>query len=214
IMKKLTIILIALILSACDQEFLDVKPNASLLVPEKAWELQALLDKYTIINGDGFISQIASDDQYTSSSVLQSAAAAERNAYLWEEFDDNGNFDWNYAYANVFTANIVLEGLDKLQDLPTEEMNTIRGHALFLRGISFFNLAQVFCDAYDDANAENLLGLPLKLNSDIHEKYTRASLKDTYQQIISDILEASELLPLKGMLCTRPSKPAALTLLA
>jgi starch-binding outer membrane protein, SusD/RagB family len=56
--------------------------------------------------------------------------------------------------------------------------------------------------------------IPLKLSADIGEKIERASLSQTYDQILADLKTAALLLPLSQPVKTRPSKPAAYAMLA
>jgi hypothetical protein len=54
----------------------------------------------------------------------------------------------------------------------------------------------------------------LRLVADINEHISRATVDQTYQQIISDLTYAAQLLPVTPLYKTRPSKPAAYALLA
>src|SRR5690606_4378892 len=54
----------------------------------------------------------------------------------------------------------------------------------------------------------------LRTDADISVPSTRATVKETYDRIIEDLLEALPMLPLKPLYKTRPSKPAAFALLA
>ena len=217
-MKKLIIpILMAVLMSSCDKEFLEKKPDLSLMVPAKTFELQALLDNDAKMNVAPAIGEIASDDFYTTGPGLQTLSLSEeRNSYLWmkDVFETESVADWNVPYVQVFYSNVVLDGLDALKDSKAEELNTIRGHALFCRALAFYNLAQLFCAPYNEADAARLPGIPLKLSPNIHEKYSRGSVKQVYEQIIMDLGNSVDLLPLQAKLKTRPSKAAALALLA
>lgn len=217
-MKKIiSIVLLSLVLTSCDKEFLEKKPNAALLVPQKPVELQALLDNDTRMNVTPPIGLIAADDYYTTPAGLQTLTLSEeRNSYLWlkDVFENESVEDWNNPYIQVFYANVVLDRLNEIEDTGSEELQTIRGHALFCRAFAFYNLTQIFCKPYESAQANVVPGIPIKLSSNIHEKYTRGTLKLTYDQIVSDLKQAADLLPLQAKLKTRPSKAAALSLMA
>src|SRR5690606_12548664 len=73
---------------------------------------------------------------------------------------------------------------------------------------------QVFCKAYDPATASVDLGLPLRLETDVSTKVGRATVDETYRQVIGDLVRAADLLPQTSVNKMRPSKPAALALLA
>jgi hypothetical protein len=75
-------------------------------------------------------------------------------------------------------------------------------------------LAWNYSKAYDEATSNNDLGIALRLTSDINEKSVRASVEQTYQQIILDAKAAADFLPDQSIHSLRPSKIAAYGLLA
>lgn len=78
-----------------------------------------------------------------------------------------------------------------------------------------YHLAQIFCKPYIvNGSNESLLGLPLRLNTNLEVKLTRSSLSETYGQILKDLLEAEELLPDTSISDRFPSKAANEGLLA
>lgn len=209
-------------LEACDrQEFLDEKPQTSLLVPTTLADFQKLLDNVDM-NVSGILGEVSSDDYYLKDlETWESLSLPGRNAYIWAkdlyEGKENIN-DWNYPYEQILYANIVLEGLDKLgQDGEgTVDYERIKGWALFLRGHAYFNLVQHFAAPYDDNTAADLLGVPIRMEADVTVKSNRASLQQTYDRLLADLIEAERLLPDKapGVDRNRPYKPAANALLA
>jgi hypothetical protein len=58
------------------------------------------------------------------------------------------------------------------------------------------------------------LGLVLRLGINIDEQILRATVKQTYERIVTDLKEAADLLPLSQPFQTRPSKAAAYAALA
>lgn len=72
----------------------------------------------------------------------------------------------------------------------------------------------IWAQAYDHESAKTDLGLPLRLNTDFNERSKRATLKATYDQIISDLKTAVQMLPVKPHHPIRASKAAAFALLA
>lgn len=217
-MKRLLIIVLSCcVLCGCEKGFLEVKPKQELLVPSKLSDLQALLDNSAIMNVSPVLNLIADDDAYVTVEGLSTfLSAPERNLYLWKENPYEGAiiYDWRSLYQQIFYANVVLDHLKKISDQEeTQLYNQIKGSALFFRALGHYNLAQQFCKAYG-TNAENDLGIPIRLTSNINDSYDRGSLAQTYRQIISDFSAAKELLPSSNFYKSRPSKGAALALLA
>jgi len=209
---------------ACNKaEFLDKKPQTSLLVPTKLEDFEKLLDNYSVINVSGKLGEISSDNIYIENEQTWAALYTpdERNAYIWatDLFEGMGNInDWVFPYRQILYANIVLEGLAKITPVAATQADydRIKGWALFIRGHALFNLAQHFAPAYDKQNASGLLGLPIRLEADVTIPSKRVNLEETYRQILSDVLAATEYLPYKapGIDRNRPYKNAAQGLLS
>jgi len=128
----------------------------------------------------------------------------------------NGWSEWNDPYRQIETANIILEGLEKITpDQSTQtEWNDIKGSALFYRGKALFDLVQHFSKPYDPTTAVTDLGVSIRSTSDINVPTTRSTLKECYDQIIADLNQAVQLLRLTPSFKTDPSLPAAHGLLA
>ena len=209
-----------LIILSCKEDWLDAKPDQSLVVPSKLTDYRALLDNTNVFGryspgmGDG-----ATDQSYVTDQIFLSFDNMSRNIYIWADgdiSDGHVSSDWYVAYREIMNANVVLDGLEKLpiEEMQLKEKNTLRGEALFHRARVFYELAQVFCNPYDPSTANTDLGLPLKNTPDVNENPQRSSLEDTYRKILSELGEAYSLLPESSMYKTRPNKHAVTALLA
>ncbi|MBA2250386.1 MAG: RagB/SusD family nutrient uptake outer membrane protein [Chitinophagaceae bacterium] len=221
-MKFLIIISTVLLLLSCKKQdkWLGVKSSKADVVPSSLKDIQALLDNDGVMNsntpGIGFI---GTDNFYvTYTKWLAALNAQERNAYIWAPDIYNGEFgfDWRYAYQKVEYSNIVLELLQKIpQDSSNYPVwNNVKGSALYFRASALNDLAQIYAKPYNSSTADHDPGLPLRMSSDVNEKSVRATVKETYEHIISDLLSAIDLLPLNPVYQTRPSKVAVWGLLA
>lgn len=204
----------------CAKDFLEVKPNQKMVVPSTLKDFQALLDNTDKMNIQmPYLIETASDDFYLTYDRYSSISVKnERMAYIWEvnsNYTNNESHEWNNRYAQVFYANIVNENIAKLLNNSDKELlaSTLKGSALFYRSWAYWQLAQMFCKPYS-VSADKDLGLPLRLSADINNKTVRASLKQTYLQIISDLNESINYLPDLPTLVTRPSKAASYALLS
>jgi len=224
-MKKITWIALItgfVIAAGCGKkDFLDAPPASDLFIPTTLDDFQAILDKEIVINETLALGELASDNYYLPYTFWQGLNIKERNAYMWapDTYQGLGNVsDWNLPYQQVFYANVVLDGIDKVAvtDANLQRWKAIKGAAYFVRGYAFYNLAQVFAPVYDNATAANDLGIPLRLTPGVDEPSVRASVKDTYNQVLSDLAEANTLLPaaIPFNNRNRPSQPAAMALLA
>jgi starch-binding outer membrane protein, SusD/RagB family len=213
--------LMLFMLLSCRKEWLETKPDKSLVVPTTLEDLQGLLDNTSYVFNQGVpaLGQISCDDYYVSFENWQSLYSnIERNAYTWatDLYEGNAVTDWMMPYQQIFYANYVLENIGNIIPGATTmaAWNNVKGTALFCRGFAFYNLATIFAKPYAAATATTDLGIPLRLTADINATSVRASVETTYQQIIEDMQAAAALLPAEPLFKTRPSKPAAYAVLA
>lgn len=202
-----------LIFNSCD-DYLDVKPYNTLAHPSKLEDLRAILDnEITLTAGIPGHGEIASDDFYTGIDGLNYMLPYMQDAYLWKDNDSDGD-SWRAAYLIISIANVVLEGLERIEGGDLILRNQLEGEALFYRGWMYFNLAQVYCAPYSVLFPEDNLGLPLRMDSNVKIDLKRSTLKETYEQIFQDLYRAADLMSNKSEYITRPSKLVALAALA
>lgn len=206
-------------LFSCKKDFLEKKPDLSLVVPHTLNDLQLLLDNNLVMNTSPAISLIASDDFYTTDAAWQALSSAiQRNSYIWarEVYEGGAVGDWSSPYAQIFYANVVLAQLEKIELSPANKLSyeKVKGAALFYRAHAFYQLAQLFAPPYEPTTADQTLGIILRLDPDVNLRPARSTLKESYQQIISDLSAAEKLLPLQSAFKTQPSRWAAYGLLA
>ena len=220
-MKKIILaflLLYIVTLPACKDDFLEVKNNKKLIVPQKLGEIQALLDNEVMYTDAPYMAEVSSGDFWIEASRFQNITDVSKDSYLWKKniYTGNSDHDWIYKYKQVFYANTALEAIDGLSpnELNEHAAMETKANALFYRAWAFFALAQTFCDTYKKASAHTDLGIPLRLATSISEKSTRATIAQTYEQIISDLTLAIPNLPRVPISKTRPSKTAANALLA
>src|SRR5687768_236066 len=103
---------------------------------------------------------------------------------------------WRDGYNTINIANNVLSGVDKV--VPADK-DRVRGEALFIRGVSFFELVKLFALPYSAGNTSTNPGIPIVLTPTraiTDSSYvSRASVEATYAQIIADLTTAEPLVP-------------------
>ncbi len=220
-MKNIIIYTICVILLfGCKKQddWLDKKSNKSDIIPSTLEDFQALLDNTEVMNtGYPAIGIICADNSYVLDQIATSSGTIpERNAYKWATDIYEGSLvasDWTKPYKVIEYANVVIEGINRLKSTDTKLLE-VKGGALFFRAFAYYQLSQIFTKQYTESNASSDLGLPLKLNSDVNDLPDRSTLKETYDQILRDLIDAESLLPSKVTFKTRPSKIAAQGMLA
>ena len=112
--------------------------------------------------------------------------------YLWAE-ESYGL--WTAAYDAIARANNIITALDGFEEPGVEETDllAVEAEAKFIRAISYFDLARIFCPAYND-NANAAYGLPVVLVTELGEP-ARNTVPETYAQIVEDLEFAAANLP-------------------
>jgi gamma-glutamylcyclotransferase (GGCT)/AIG2-like uncharacterized protein YtfP len=216
-----TVLLLAAILCSCKQDFLEIKQNQSLVIPKTIADYQGLIDNLRIMNNDACneLGIIGSDEIGISDAIWAALSNIyQKNAYIWAKdvYEGNALEEWNNAYWRILYANTAADGAANIQPTASQQQdyNNLKGSALFHRAFNFYQLAQTFCKPYDPATASSDPGIPIRLEADINLKSDRGTVEKTYQQIITDLSSAAELLPQPALVKYRPCKAAAYAMLA
>ncbi len=213
-------VIAALFTISCEK-YLDKKVLDTQYIPETLEDLQALLDNNTVVNGRApILSELVADNFYVNDASFNAQLAIASGLpfsqnYIWEMEATPVNASWNSVYQGpIYYANIVLDHIDAVNTLGSSQYSVVKGSALFFRAFGFYSLSQLYCLPYRETSASSDPGIVLRMTSNISEPSERTSVKDTYDRIISDLLEAVELLPTESQYPTRPNKAAAYGLLA
>lgn len=188
-------VLMALAMTSCD-EYLDKLPDdrATLDTPDKITKLITTAYPETSII---LISEIMSDnvtDNGTKHGTLPQVDEMYRFKDITTESNDCPRNLWNGYYRAVATAN---QALEAIRDMGSpKSMDAQRGEAMLCRAFGMFQMANVFCMAYDPSKADSYLGLPYPLEPEqsVDTHYERGTLAELYKHISDDIEEALPLI--------------------
>lgn len=223
IKKNTTLLLILVIIlhSWGCEDFLDEKPDRSMVIPKTPEDLETLLNNANIVNKGPSVNEVAADDYYVTTedwvylfnrSTSVQAYYGECLSYIWDARAMHESWSDTYSIP-IYYSNVVLDVLAKESWPDSDRIRQIKGSALFYRAFAFERLAQVYAKPYSSAG-EGDLGIVLRTTADISEKPVRSTVKETYQLIIRDLESAAELLPAASEYPTHPTKAAALGELA
>lgn len=209
--------MLSITLCSCKKEWLDIKPDKGLSVPETLNDFQAILDDPDIMNCKySFSGNPGTDSYYIAPEDLGNFFEYDRDLYFWADkitWPGESSNEWNNPYSVIKSSNIVLDGITKF-DQENSQVKLLKGQAMFFRAFAYYNLAQIFCVQYEKGKAEIDLGLPLRLNAEVNELQKRSNLQQVYDLIISDLKQASEYLKDNATYFTRPTKIAAQAMLS
>ncbi|WP_236979715.1 RagB/SusD family nutrient uptake outer membrane protein [Membranihabitans maritimus] len=218
--KYILLLLLTILMTTGCKDYLDVKPEKNLVVPRSLEDLARLTDNILILNyWYPALGLWASDELLTDDAGWAGlSSTVEKNTYIWDYSKGLETIsEWTASYENVFYANVILEELNRLEVPSANKQdlyNKVRGRALFFRAQAFFNLTSLFTLPYEQSNSDRQLGIVLKRSSNIDKQPPRASLQNTYNQIIKDLQDAISLLPEEETLPNRPDKNAVHGLLS
>ena len=124
--------------------------------------------------------------------------------WRWEILATNPQIEAVYGslYSLIGNCNFLLDNAAKLKPTLTSDTELDRlelycGEAYFARALAYSELIKLYCVDYkSDEVAQNELGVVLKTKYYENQPIKRASLYDSYQQVLSDLDKAAEYLKL------------------
>ena len=207
IMKRYILIASAFMLTttACNKE-LDILPQQSV-AEESALSSDANVKK--VLNGA--YDAIASASLLGGDMQLFSELFAADGEIRWEGTYNQPREVWNKAilttnsfvnamwldgYNAINISNNILSAIDVVNE---NDQDRVKGEALYIRGLMYFELVKLFAKPYSAGNVSSNPGLPIVLEPTraINESsyVARSTVEQTYTQIINDLTQAEALLP-------------------
>lgn len=173
--------------------YLDVKEKGKI-IPETAEDystiIQYWLDQIEKGTDDvivpapeqiGYLEMFAEDLDATLASSYYST-------YMYVGASINKNQDYYTSlYSVIKDCNMIIDDMD---DTKSDLAKTLLGTAWSMRTICYYNLMKRYCEPYDPAAAESMLGLPLVDKFDMEAKPGRSNLKETSDFIIKGFQKA------------------------
>ncbi len=189
----LSVAALSLTMVSCD-DFLDKLPDNRMELDD-ATDIKDLLVSAYPDRHPAYLLEMYSDnsDAYDVTGWT-SADKFQEEAWNWEDITSVSNDEspqelWNSHYRAVASANQSLLAIANSED--QSSFSAVKGEALLCRAYAMFQLANIFCEAYDETTAANKLGLPYPTTPEtkVGEEYKRGTLADLYKNINADIEE-------------------------
>lgn len=193
------------IASACNKK-LDVLPQQHI-TPD---EIKTAEDVKAVLFGGYALMQNASafGEQYIFIPDLLADAdqvdfigtfTVYKDIYRKVQTKTNGNAAtlWANSYTLINLTNTVL---DKISIVGADERDAIAGEAQFMRGVAYFELANLFGKPYSAGNVTTNLAVPIVLRpvyayDSTEDKPARSTVDAVYKQVIKDLTDAAAKLP-------------------
>jgi hypothetical protein len=218
---RVPLLLVFLLLFSCKKSFLEVVPPGRL-VAETTSEYSALLSSANLIlfgtAGAGYEAPIRMADDVSGLQPLFSGASLKaQRQFRWEadiyQPDENPS-ELNFL-AQLYVVNKIINEVSQSTGGTEAEKASILAEAKANRAFYYFMIMNLFAKPYDPATAASDPGFPIITQADVTQTNfpSRASVKEVYDFMISDLLAAMPDLPTTIPFGGRMSRPAAQGLL-
>jgi hypothetical protein len=196
---KQRIIYIALavvtVFTAGCKKYLDIVPTGSV-IPKTVSELRDEMNTaYALLIVDKGIASYRGDEIKLDESAGDFYLNKVKNHFLWDEKAPESSlvsFNWQNQYKVIFYANHILSALPDAEGAAAEK-NQLLGEAYLLRAYTYFNLVNLYGDAYNVATSATDKSVPLVTVIDMEAKPVRSTVKAVYDQILADMAKGKEL---------------------
>ncbi|MBC9794999.1 RagB/SusD family nutrient uptake outer membrane protein [Sinomicrobium weinanense] len=184
---------IAVLVTGCDS-YLDIEPEGKV-IPKTLEENRGLLTKaYHAFPKHK--SRLAFRADELTLDELSTDAPSYKDVYLWEDVNPDPQtapYPWIQFYNVIFYTNYIInEGVKTMED--SAEKDQLIGEAYALRAYTYFNLVNLYGKPFDQASASSDKGVPLALKIDLEQVFEPSSVAVIYEQVLSDIEKARDLL--------------------
>lgn len=190
----------------CDDELNKLPPQSvdnETALSSEANVLQVLNGAYDAIsNGDLFGGEVLRNSELLAADAeIIFTGTFNAPAEIWRKEMLTTNADvsemWLDGYKTINTANNIIDAVER--GIVETDPDGVRGEALFLRGLVYFELAKYFGQPYSAGNTTTNLAVPIVLEPtrgiDSESFPPRSSVEDVYNQAESDLSSAAGLLP-------------------
>lgn len=218
------ILVISLVLLVCScKKFLNVRPdNTTDINPRTVSDFEEILNNSGLATPNYMLADFAGDDVWLSDKVMNSgntAVAYYMNTYawapkVWQPSDDDEMY--NGTYQLILPMNVILDNIEKASGDTAGRKAIVKAQACINRAYYYLQLANIYGTDYRPASAGQDLAVPLVLHPNATEQPRRNTVKEVYDQILTDLQVAvnTSQLPDFGVDVIHPGKAAAYAMLA
>lgn len=197
---KYTTLACALLFSSCGKSFLEVEAIGQVGTEQIFKDAQGMYDgligSYSLVaqffQSDYTIyGDLRADDVIRVNTSGSNLLLSEYN-YTYDQESTGATLNlWSNGYAAINNINNVINAAKVIRSEGRSDValiNAIEAEAHVLRGLMFFALANIYAQHYTYTADASHLGVPIPLvTPKAGEKLPRATMKETYTQIISDL---------------------------
>lgn len=191
-------LMLMLTMVSCKKSFLELNPYQSVANEQAIQNLGDFESSVTAVYnglssanhyGRYFIltPDVMADDVKQNAQANRAKEYAEYVAFA-DHFIAEGM--WATMYSTINSANAIINSTVSVPTAVQAKKDHIVGEAYALRGQIFFDLVRLYAQHYTFTSGGSHPGIPLVLSFDITNEPSRATVKEVYDQIISDMTKA------------------------
>lgn len=203
--KTLLITLVLVSFTACDS-LLDTEPTTSaspeMLLKEKSGVNALLTSAYDRLRSDNLYRYylMAAPEILADNAQKHPIDSGRFTGQAINEYGSHFTSSvWSTSYRIINEANILIDGVDKVEDASQDEKDRIKGEALFLRALAYQNLLKVYSyepnhpmiSEWDQGVIIRTSPVLGKSQADLR---ARESVLDGYKRVEQDYLDALDLI--------------------
>lgn len=195
--------------------FIDEMPKG-MKVPTTLADYEAFLrSEYSVNYLPGQQALYLINDKFVAQNNCRNVDDLRTANYMWKEDRDRKQLNastedmFDNGYGIIGIVNTIIENAPSATEASDEEKNEVMAYCYAIRAFVLHQIVNFYAEAYDPATADSKSGIPLIYSGGLGSPYHQGSVKEVYDQIISDFNKAIELgVPEKAMTAIHPSRAA------
>ncbi|HWK06737.1 MAG TPA: RagB/SusD family nutrient uptake outer membrane protein [Puia sp.] len=210
-------LLLVMGLLSCKKSFLEVTPKGKLIA-QKVSDYDLLLNNLTLLNVDPNAQMVMGDEIAAADPYFTGTDVRTQRLFRWDDvvYDPGQDAkEMTIPMQNIYTYNVIINEISTATNGTDQQKKSLQAEAMAGRAWTYFLLINYYGKPYTEATAATDPGYPIVTVADVTTtKFVRASVKDVYDFIVSDLTAAIPALPTQMTYRIRMSKAAAEGLLA
>lgn len=220
--SRLGIVVASLLLLAvnqsCTKSYLNIDPKGKLIA-QKVGDYDLLFDNLSLVNV-GILANttpngqvVMGDEVLVLDPYYTGAAVRTQRLFRWDKNIYDPDQDANEMLGlmtQIYTYNKIANEVLDATDGTDQQKNALYGEALANRAWCYFMLVNFYAKPYNAATAATDLAYPIITEADVTQThYSRATVQQNYDMMISDLTKAIPLLPINSGTRVRLTRSAA-----
>lgn len=205
---------VMMLMSSCN-DYIDVLPKG-MRIPTTLQDFEALMrNEYSANYLACAQAPYLLNDKFVGTNACRNQDNLTTCHYMWKEDRDrtllNASTEdvFDNGYGIIGVMNTIIENAPGATDATDAEKNEVLAYAYAVRAFVLFQIVNYYADAYDPVKAEATPGVPLIYSANLNAPWHQGSVKEVYDQILSDFNKSIELgVPEKAMTAVQPDRGA------